>query len=186
MLDAYSAGVNAFITSTGATLPIEYSLLGESPEPWEPWHCLAVYKVRNTLLGTYEPKLLRTRMATTVGPETTARIVRGTPPNHLITVPPGAVFGGEILNGSDALRDCAAAIATAGGKPEYLAPGVGFDGDGGSNGWSVSGARTASGLPMVAGDSHRALDVPNVYYQVGSLIGISTSITLIESCLPSL
>ena len=33
-------------------------------------------------------------------------------------------------------------------------------------GWSVGAERTASGQPMIGGDSHRALDVPNVYYQV--------------------
>jgi penicillin G amidase len=37
--------------------------------------------------------------------------------------------------------------------------------DGGSNNWVVSGRRTASGAPLVAGDPHRAIDVPNVYYQ---------------------
>ncbi len=30
----------------------------------------------------------------------------------------------------------------------------------------ISGARTASGLPLVAGDSHRGLDTPSVYYQI--------------------
>ena len=30
----------------------------------------------------------------------------------------------------------------------------------------ISGDRTKSGLPLVAGDSHRALDTPSVYYQV--------------------
>ena len=34
-----------------------------------------------------------------------------------------------------------------------------------SNAWVISGDRTKSGLPLVAGDSHRALDTPNVYYQ---------------------
>ena len=35
----------------------------------------------------------------------------------------------------------------------------------GSNNWALGGSRTASGKPLVAGDPHRALDVPNVYYQ---------------------
>ena len=56
MLDAYTAGVNAFIETTGA-LPIEYALLDQRPAPWESWHCLTVYKMRNSLLGTFEPKL---------------------------------------------------------------------------------------------------------------------------------
>ena len=50
MLAAYSDGVNAFLAST-RTLPVEYALLQAAPESWEPWHCLAVYKVRNMLMG---------------------------------------------------------------------------------------------------------------------------------------
>jgi penicillin amidase len=38
--------------------------------------------------------------------------------------------------------------------------------DPGSNAWAVAGDRCQSGLPLIAGDSHRALDTPNVYYQV--------------------
>ena len=61
MLESYTAGVNAFITTTH-TLPIEYTILDTTPEPWETWHCLAVYKVRNMLMGTYEMKLWRARL----------------------------------------------------------------------------------------------------------------------------
>ena len=44
MLDSYAAGVNAFLESieSSGTLPIEYKLLGVSPESWEPWHCITV------------------------------------------------------------------------------------------------------------------------------------------------
>ena len=37
--------------------------------------------------------------------------------------------------------------------------------DSGSNNWALSGSRTASGRPLMAGDPHRGLDTPNVYYQ---------------------
>jgi len=37
--------------------------------------------------------------------------------------------------------------------------------DGGSNSWLLAGSRTATGKPILAGDSHRGLDTPNVYYQ---------------------
>ena len=165
MLDAYSAGVNAFLETTAA-LPIEYRLLDTTPEPWESWHCLAVYKIRNSLLGTFEPKLLRTRLAAAIGAEATARLVRGYPKGHLLTVPPGATYDGEVLDGTEHLRRAAEALREAGGDPDLLLPGVGYDADGGSNGWAVSGDLTATGQPLVGGDSHRALDVPNVYYQV--------------------
>ncbi len=37
----------------------------------------------------------------------------------------------------------------------------------GSNAWVVSGARTASGLPLVGGDPHRNLELPGCYQQIG-------------------
>jgi penicillin amidase len=45
-----------------------------------------------------------------------------------------------------------------------------FDADGGpgsgSNAWLLAGSRTASGVPMLAGDPHRLLELPGVYQQV--------------------
>ncbi|MEU6983416.1 penicillin acylase family protein [Streptomyces sp. NPDC046324] len=39
-------------------------------------------------------------------------------------------------------------------------------GTSGSNGWVVSGARTASGAAIVAGDPHRFIEAPGVYQQI--------------------
>ena len=152
MLEAYAAGINAFIATTAA-LPIEYRLVEARPEPWAAWHCLAVYKVRNMLMGTFEMKLWRARLALALGPEKAAPLFRGYPDDALVSVPPGETFGGLELDGLD---DLAAAVAEINWLDE---------GDSGSNAWVISGERTASGLPLVAGDSHRALDTPNVYYQ---------------------
>ena len=153
MLEAYTAGVNAFITTT-RTLPIEYTILDTTPEPWEAWHCLAVYKVRNMLMGTYEMKLWRARLALGLGPEKAATLFQGYPQGALLTTPPGETYQGPPL-------DCLDALAAVAAQLNWLG-----EVDGGSNAWVISGARTASGLPLVAGDSHRALDTPNVYYQI--------------------
>ncbi len=167
MVDAYTAGVNAFIESTAA-LPIEYTLLGESPEPWEAWHCVAVYKIRNSLLGTFEPKLWRSRWLLKAGvDEVLALVGEGSAPGQLLSVPPGAEYDGPPLDGRAILEAAHDALSELSVDPDLLAPGaLPADGDSGSNGWSISGARTASGQPLVGGDSHRALDTPNVYYQV--------------------
>ncbi|MEV0737655.1 GNAT family N-acetyltransferase [Streptomyces sp. NPDC050549] len=39
-------------------------------------------------------------------------------------------------------------------------------GTSGSNGWLVSGARTTTGLPLLAGDPHRFIEDPGVYQQI--------------------
>ena len=36
----------------------------------------------------------------------------------------------------------------------------------GSNAWAVGGGRTASGMPLIGGDPHRAIESPGVYQQV--------------------
>ena len=150
MLDAYAAGVNAFVETT-ESLPVEYLLLEKEPEAWQPWHCLAVYKVRNMLMGTFEIKLWRARLARALGAERAAPLFRGYPDDSLVAIPPGETYG-------DCALDSLGVLAAA--ELDWLG-----ETDGGSNAWVISGERTASGLPLVAGDSHRALDTPNVYYQ---------------------
>ena len=152
MLVAYTAGINAFITTTQA-LPVEYKLVGATPKVWEPWHCIAVYKVRNMLMGTYEMKLWRARLALMLGANKAAPLMRGYPDEALVSIPPGELFGTLEVDGLDKLAETLAEMNWLG------------EVDGGSNAWAVSGELTESGLPMVAGDSHRALDTPNVYYQ---------------------
>ncbi len=153
MLDAYAAGVNAFIESTDA-LPIEYQLVDAKPEPWQPRDSFAVFKVRHILMGVFEGKLWRARLVNTLGAEKAATLLQGHPPGHLVVVPPGGVYEGPVLDGSQELSRNQEAIRWLKEEPEA-----------GSNNWAVHGSRTASGKPLLAGDSHRSLDTPNVYYQ---------------------
>ncbi|NNM45038.1 penicillin acylase family protein [Knoellia koreensis] len=65
-------------------------------------------------------------------------------------------------------RDHVRRVSPAARQLLDAAPGSG-DGDGpagGSNAWAVAGVRSATGLPMVAGDPHRTIELPGVYQQV--------------------
>jgi penicillin amidase len=152
LLDAYTAGVNAFL-ATAERLPVEYDVLGVRPEPWRPWDCGAVYKIRHVLMGVWQMKAWRGRLVRHLGARRAAALCPGTQPQPMLIIPPGAEFRGPSAGGLETL----AAVESA------LAPVA--DWEGGSNNWAVAGTRTASGKPLVAGDPHRALDVPNVYYQ---------------------
>ncbi len=152
MLQAYADGVNAFINS-GAPLPAEYAIAGIAPEPWEPWHSLAIFKVRHVFMGLFEGKAWRARLVRALGPERAAALFPSYPAGQPVIIPTGANYDGPVDVGLRQLLDGAANLNLIGEL------------DSGSNSWALSGERTASGKPILAGDSHRGLDVPGVYYQ---------------------
>ena len=174
VFDAYAAGVNAFILrqaqdDVDCPLPAEYAIAGllsenERPEPWQPWQSLVVYKIRHILMGVFESKVWRARMVRAMGPEKAGALFPGYEPGHLLIMPPGATAEGALDQGLAELAEGAAAL-------NHLS-----EMDGGSNSWVVAGqpvagdrggagVGTATGKPILAGDSHRGLDTPNAYYQ---------------------
>jgi len=152
MLDAYAAGVNAFI-ELGTDLGAEFDLLNIKPEPWKPWDGLAVYKIRHVMMGVWEGKAWRAKLINQVGPERLLKLYPGPRQGDLLMIPPGTLFTGQVQSMLDELTAAMSEV-------DWLR----YDA-GGSNNWVVSGERTASGKPIMAGDPHRAIEVPGVYYQ---------------------
>ena len=152
MLEAYAAGVNAFINSD-APLPAEYAIAGIKPEPWEPWHSLAVFKVRHIFMGVFETKAWRARMVKALGAERAAALFPSYPPGQPVIIPTGADYDGSVDLGLEQLLEHAANLNLIGEM------------DSGSNSWAIGPERTATGKGLLAGDSHRGLDTPSVYYQ---------------------
>jgi penicillin amidase len=152
MLSAFAAGVNAFIASTTGW-GIEFEIASAPPEPWQPWDSMAVFKVRHLDMGSWKAKLWRARLLRHLGPERAADLTRQAQPHPLLIVPPAAEYRGVRLDGLEEMERHASTMALVPGAPQ------------GSNNWALAGNRTASGKPLVAGDPHRTLDVPNVYYQ---------------------
>ena len=153
MLDAYAAGVNAFLRTT-RHLPIEYRLLNAAPEPWQPWDACAVFKVRHVFTGgVWQAKLWRARLLRHLGPELTAKLYAGDPPGQPLIIPPEVDDDGSVPDGLQEMREGEVPLALV------------HEFEDGSNNWVVAGSRTATRSPLLAGDPHRALDAPNVYYQ---------------------
>ncbi|HEX2185359.1 MAG TPA: penicillin acylase family protein, partial [Chloroflexota bacterium] len=153
MFEAYAAGVNAFLES-GRPLPPEYELSGIEPEPWQPWHSVAAFKVRHVLMGVWQQKLARAQLLAMIGAEAYARLDGRPPVGSPTILPPGGKVERLFAESFDELRRAASHLG-------FLA-----ETEGGSNSWAVHGSRTTTGKPVLCNDSHRALDVPNVYWQV--------------------
>jgi penicillin G amidase len=154
MVDAYAAGVNAFIAAGPA--PVEYGLLGTAPEPWAGWHCIAAMRQRGYLMGSVWFKLWRAAAATRLDPADLVKLRYDDGGSDRLCIPPGADAQRWMAGLAD-LREPISALARL------------QDGDatgGGSNNWALAPDRTTTGRPILAGDPHRALELPGMYAQM--------------------
>ncbi len=81
--------------------------------------------------------------------------------------PLGIFWGIHLLFGTFPSKLFNAHVAARVG--EHLLPLIHAEGieQSGSNAWVVGGHRTATGLPLIAGDPHRTIELPGCYQQVG-------------------
>ena len=156
MVDAYTAGVNAWLATHQA--PVEYDLLGlgAAPEPWEPWHCVASMRQRGYLMGSIWFKLWRAAALPVVGAENVAKLRYDDDGGDRLCIPPGADAGRWVASLED-LQEPIQALS-------LLASGA--DTDGGSNNWALAPSRTTTGRPLLAGDPHRVFELPGMYAQL--------------------
>src|SRR4051812_33421132 len=113
-VDAYVAGVNAFITTHhGAGLPPEFTLLRFEPEPFTGPDVLAWVKMMAwDLSANYTFELLRHDLANTVGAERLAQLMPPYAADGLsITEGPGGPGGPGESGGSDATHQTSVALA---------------------------------------------------------------------------
>ena len=152
MLESYAHGVNAFMMKS-KVLPIEYQIIEEEPDIWNPWDSLAVFKGRHIMMGSFESKLWRARLLEVLGPEKTNILF----PEHGLGNRQIIESNGAGLMNDDKLEILIEASKNIAAWSTEL--------DAGSNNWVLAGEKTETGKPLLAGDPHRGLDTPNVYYQ---------------------
>jgi penicillin amidase len=156
LLEAYAAGVNAFIDSRRGSLPLEFTILGFEPEPWTPADSISWAKVMAwDLGGNWEAELLRAQLIESVGEEKAAELSPLYPDDAPLIVPPEVEgYGGMHVEDVEARYAPLKRLLGAGG------PGVG------SNNWVVDGSKSATGMPLLADDMHLPLNLPSIWYEV--------------------
>jgi penicillin amidase len=149
-LEAYAAGVNAFLATRAGALPPEFLLLRFTPEPWRSADSLVWGKLMDLLLaGNYRGEFLRARLARTLSPDELAFLYPEYPKDAPTTL--AALTG--IYRGLP-LDRLYAALPPLGTLGPIRA----------SNNWVVDGAHSASGKPLVANDPHLGFGAPGVWY----------------------
>jgi penicillin amidase len=147
-IEAYCAGVDAYVVAHGLILPPEFLLLRFKPEPWKPADTLVWGKLMDFQLGgNYRGELLRARLAQTVSADDLAFLY----PEYPKDAPTTLALLAPLYRHLPLARPYAALPADLG--PQYA-----------SNNWVVDGAHSASGKPMLANDPHLGFTTPGVWY----------------------
>ena len=146
LLEAYSAGVNAFL-AMHPVLPPEFWILGVRPEPWTPVDSIAWLKMMAwDLGGNWRTELLRMSLAPRLPLSALQEFLPPYPGDAPLRLPD--------------LKKLYAPIEGTPTEVSLLRAPQGL----GSNSWVVSGARTRSGKPLLANDPHLGLTAPSVWY----------------------
>ena len=147
-LDAYTAGVNAYLAERSGALPAEYYLLNARPEPWKPADTLVWGKlVALQLAGNFRQELLHARLAQRLTPEQLQLLYPPYPKEGPVAVSQSAAWLKGLPLG---------AIEAA--LPDLVGPHFA------SNNWVVDGKHSASGKPLLANDPHLGLSAPSFWY----------------------
>lgn len=168
VLKAYSSGVNWYINHHKKGLPIQFSLTGVEPIPWNVTYCLAEARLMAWELNAAWPTELTYAMLKEKlsirrynelfpNPHIPHDTVKVAPPdsipkNDTITLKDSALTASifPLLNYFDQYKQ----IMGVAGR------------NAGSNAWAVDGSRSATGKPILAGDPHLNLYIPGKWYEV--------------------
>lgn len=156
ILTAFTDGINSYIASLTATggpgLPIEFQLAGFSPDAWHPEDCLN-RMAAFSMTGNAFSELEHAQALTDLGPEKAGKLFDFDPVVALVPAP-GLDLAGL---SPDLLKD----LVGSDRRIEFPAHSLE-----GSNNWTISGALTASGKPLLANDPHRVIGLPSLRYMV--------------------
>ena len=174
ILQAFTAGINAYIADVQRRgdpgLPVEFQLAGFKPEPWKPQDCLnrlAAY----AMMANASDELLHAQLVALLGAREATELFHFDPHAKLDPAP-GIDFAGL----SPALL---ADIVSSDRRIPFPATTLQE-----SNNWTVSGALSASGKPLLANDPHRVIAQPSLRYIVHLVAPGWNVIGAVEPALP--
>jgi penicillin amidase len=147
-LEAYAAGVNAFLASRRGALPPEFLMLRFAPDPWQAADSLVWGKLMALRLGgNYRGELQRARMARTISAADLAFLYPEYPKDAPTTLSEMLPIFRRLPLG--ALYEALPPVV----GPIYA-----------SNNWVVDGRHSASGKPLLANDPHLEFGAPGFWY----------------------
>lgn len=161
VMEAYAAGINAYIHSLKpGDYPIEFKLLNYVPEEWIPLNSALLLKLMSATLAGGSNEFYMTNILNKYGPEITKDLFPDYPFREDPIIPSGTKWDftpGAIPPSPELLSSKKSSYQI---RTREIEEGIG------SNNWAVSGAKTASGYPLLANDPHLDITLPSIWYQV--------------------
>jgi penicillin G amidase len=162
--DAYTAGVNAYITAlTSAQLPIEYKLIGYQPELWTNLKTALFLKYMSYDLAGHDDDFEMTNARNFFNKQDFDLLYPLRQDSLDPIIPKGTIYAEPKVKVAAPLM--ADSLYFNAGQPVALTQQK-PDRDNGSNNWAVSGARTKSGAPILCNDPHLGLNLPSLWYEI--------------------
>ncbi|WP_372638962.1 penicillin acylase family protein [Fodinibius sp.] len=154
-LQAYSDGVNTYSRQHSNSLPIQFSLADMEPIHWTPTHSIALSRLMAWELNLAWKSEL-----------TYAYLSEQLPREKYLQIRPDNRFLPEPVS-PDTADTLTAALLPLLEIDQQLRKITGSRGSHqGSNAWAVSGEKSSTGAPLLAGDPHLGLSIPGKWYEV--------------------
>ena len=169
-VDAYTAGVNAFIKQMDpADMPFEFKLMNYAPENWTPKKTYLFLMFMSYYLtgraATTDLQLTNTRDF--LGYDLFDKLYTNNQDSLDPIIPKGTVYQKpsivpiKPINADSAYLHQSTALEFNNVETP-AAPNK----NNGSNNWAVAGSKTKSGRPILASDPHLGLNMPSLWYEV--------------------
>ncbi|MGD8426473.1 MAG: penicillin acylase family protein, partial [Balneolaceae bacterium] len=153
VLQAYADGVNAYVKEHPKSLPIQFTLADMDPIPWTVTHSIALARLMAWELNLAWKSEL-----------TYAYLSEKLPASKFNQLLPNNRFVPKI---STDTSSWAGSLMPFLKKNEELRKVLNIRGTHiGSNAWAISGQKSSTEAPLLAGDPHLGLDMPGKWYEV--------------------
>ncbi|MCW3109138.1 MAG: penicillin acylase family protein, partial [Segetibacter sp.] len=163
--DAYTAGVNAYISSLKPNqVPFEYKLLNYKPEKWTNLKTQLFLKYMSYDLAGGDNDFEMTNAKNIFSAADIEKLYPTTQDSLDPIIPKGTFFkpANIVVNKPTSADSVYFHSTDSVETPLIMKP----DKNNGSNNWVVAGSKTKSGVPILCNDPHLGLNLPSLWYEM--------------------
>ncbi len=162
--DAYTSGVNAYIRSlTESQLPIEYKLIGYTPEPWSNLKSALFLKYMSYDLAAHDDDIEMTNAKSYFSSADFDLLYPSMQDSLDPIIPQGTVYPAPKVKVKPPVTADSVYLKN---KSLLVMQEEKPDRENGSNNWAAAGSKTKSGSPILCNDPHLGLNLPSLWFEM--------------------